>query len=165
MMKKLICLLTITLLSANVIFAEVTRKEKKALIDLYESTNGREWIKKWNLEEPVSNWRGVKVQKGHVIEINLFRNNLNGVIPESIGDLGHLRVLNLAFNTITGELPATIVSLDQLRVLKLEMNRIKGELPETIGKMENLEEISLFNNFFTGSIPESIGSIKKPKNT
>ena len=105
--------------TSNMVYAEVTSKEKDALIGLHKSTNGLQWIKKWDLNSPVSQWHGVKVLGGHVVEINLFRNNLMGPIPESIGELQHLTSLNLAFNNITGELPTSIVKLSNLKDIKV----------------------------------------------
>ena len=131
--------------------AKVSKAEKMALLDLYKSTNGTSWIKQWNMDQPVSEWYGVTVEGNHVVEISLFRNNLSGIIPQSIGKLTHLRILNLAFNTLSGELPATISRLQNLEVLKIEMNRLKGKLPSEIGNMVKLLELTAFNNFFSGT--------------
>ena len=160
-MKKLTLLNIILLLTCSISVAstEISSIEKKALIELYHSTDGENWTKGWDLDSPVSTWRGVIVQKNHVISLNLFHNNLSGYIPESIGSLEKLEELNLAFNNITGALPKNIVKLKCLRVVKLEMNRIKGSLPEGIGKLHSLEEFSMFNNFLNGPIPESFGNI------
>ena len=84
--------------------AKVSKTEKKALIALYNSTNGAHWIRKWDLKKPVSEWYGVTVVDDKVVEINLFRNNLMGPLPVGISKLENLKVLNLAFNSITGEL-------------------------------------------------------------
>lgn len=162
-MKKLYSFLFLTLLVATVVKAEISKKEKEALLELYDSTNGNHWIKKWDLNTDVSSWYGVSVVNNKVVGLQLFHNNLMGVLPEQIGDLKHLTTLNLAFNFITGELPKTLVLLTKLKVLKLEMNRIKGEIFTNIGEMSSLEEISAFNNFLSGSIPESIGAIENLK--
>ena len=133
---KSFLLLGIFALASNlVVFAEVGRNDREALVALYNTTNGDEWTKTGDLNEPVSNWYGVKVVNDRVVEINLFRNNLQGVLPESIGRLSHLVQLNLAFNAISGEIPTSLVQLTELKVLRLEMNRIKGELPLDIGKI------------------------------
>ena len=101
-MKKLLSFLLVFLVTGNMVFAEVSDVEKNALVDFYESTNGKHWKNKWDLKAPVTEWYGVKVIDDHVVEINLFRNNLMGPISESIGDLKYLEVLNLAFNNIKG---------------------------------------------------------------
>ncbi len=143
--------------------AKISKTERKALIAFYESTNGPEWVHTWNLEEPEAQWYGVKVVDNHVVEINLFRNNLKGVIPASIGNLEHLKVFNVAFNTLTGELPASIARLEDLEILKIEMNRFKGALPESFGSLTKLKELTAFNNFFSGNIPASLGQLTKLK--
>ena len=86
-MKKLLLILVLLIAVNQVINAKVSKAEKMALIDLYESTNGTSWLKQWHLDQPVSEWYGVKVVGNHVVEINLFRNNLSGPIPESVGNL------------------------------------------------------------------------------
>ncbi len=162
-MKSLLSYLVLLCITVHTVMADVPKKEKESLIELYNAMKGDEWQRKWNLDAEISTWQGVTVRNNHVVEINLFNNNLQGVIPSSIGDLEKLESLNLAFNGITGELPKEIAQLTRLRVLKIEMNRIKGELPLELGRMRSLMELTAFNNFITGSIPESIGEIKNLK--
>src|SRR6056297_1534081 len=140
-MRKFLCCIWVVL-SANSMMAEIPKAERNALIDFFKATNGDNWTNTWDIDADVSNWYGLKVVNDHVTEINLFRNNLNGIIPSSIGDFKELESLILAFNGITGELPDEITELPRLRVLKLEMNRIKGELPENIGDLVKLEELT-----------------------
>tara|TARA_R110002051_G_scaffold308264_1_gene379819 strand:- start:1306 stop:2247 length:942 start_codon:yes stop_codon:yes gene_type:complete len=142
-------------------YADISIDEKEALLDLYQKTNGKDWNTTWDIDMPVSSWYGITVKNNQVVKINLFHNNLSGVLPASIADLKHLTELNLAFNQLTGELPNEIVALEELIILKLEMNRLKGALPENLGKMTQLQELSLFNNFISGSIPNSLGDLKK----
>ena len=104
-MKNLLFLVFLFVSVTATLKAAVPEAEKQALIAFYNSTNGSEWTNKWNLESDVSKWHGVKVINNHVAEINLFRNNLSGTIPASIGNLKSLTSLNLAFNSLTGELP------------------------------------------------------------
>ncbi|MGC1515802.1 MAG: hypothetical protein WA810_09530, partial [Maribacter sp.] len=158
-MKKVYCLSFSLFFLSTICFAEISKKEKKALIDLHESTNGNQWIHKWDLKAPVADWYGVTVENDRVIGLNLFRNNLMGPLSHKLGDLEHLQVLNLAFNSITGELPQEISALTELQVLKLEMNRLNGALPTGIGALSKLVELSVFNNFLTGEIPESVGKL------
>jgi len=143
--------------------AQISKQEKGALLDLYQNMGGESWKESWNLNQDVTHWHGVLLKDGSVVEINLFNNNLVGVMPESVGELKNLTHLNLAFNSISGELPERLIDIAALRVLKLEMNRIKGELPESIEELKHLEELSVFNNFLTGTIPEGIGRLKNLK--
>ncbi|MEM6865919.1 MAG: hypothetical protein AAF575_12070, partial [Bacteroidota bacterium] len=112
----------------------VSTKEKNALLDLYHTTEGEKWNNPWDLNTPIETWKGITVEDNHIVGINLFRNNLSGTLPTSLGRLRYLRHLNLAFNNITGVLPKEIVKLENLTVLRLEMNRIKGELPDDIAQ-------------------------------
>ena len=70
--------------------AQISENEKKVLIEFYETTNGTEWTNSWNLTESVNTWKGVTVVDGKVTQINLFQNNLQGGIPESIGKIGRV---------------------------------------------------------------------------
>lgn len=162
-MKQLLFSLNFLFLfaSLNAVNAQVSIKEKQALIDIYNSASGDEWSNSWNMNEEPKQWQGVTIRDNHVVEINLHKNNLQGNIPSTIEDLKHLEVLNLAFNKITGELPLEITKLEHLRVLKLEMNRIKGSIPKMIGQLSSLQELVMFNNMLEGSIPESIGEAQK----
>jgi len=163
-MKKLLGFAIFFLfMCSTLLYATVSESEKKALLDLYYSTNGPGWNSKWDLEAPVCDWYGIKVDAGHVIELDLFENNLVGQLPESLGELKYLQRINMAFNTLTGEIPKSIIRLHQLKILRFEMNRLIGKLPESLGEMESLEELSLFNNFLSGDIPESIGDLHNLK--
>ena len=143
--------------------AQISKSEQRALLDLYNATNGAEWTHTWNLEASANEWYGITIEENHVVSINLHHNNLQGIIPSSIADLKYVKELNLAFNKLTGELPLEVVKLTQLKVLRLEMNRLKGMLPKNIGRLVDLEEMIVFNNMFEGIIPESIGDIKTLK--
>lgn len=159
--KRLFLLLLCVLACCHIARAEMSQEDKEILLELYHSTNGPEWIKKWDLNQAPSSWYGIKVVKGKVIAITLFHNNLSGMLPSSIGKLKDLKQLNLAFNRLTGELPKEIAALTKLRILKLEMNRLKGSLPDNIGDLKELVELSIFNNFISGSIPSTIGNMKQ----
>ncbi|MEN1785978.1 MAG: hypothetical protein AAGF77_12675, partial [Bacteroidota bacterium] len=71
-------------------FSAVPQTEKEALVDLFKHTNGDQWSVSWDLEAPVASWEGVTLNNGHVVGINLFNNNLSGLLPKSLGALTHL---------------------------------------------------------------------------
>lgn len=159
-------MLALYLLGINVLSNLEKREaeqERKALVDLYHSTNGDQWNTKWNLQTPVSEWHGIRMVDGKVVEINLFRNNLRGHIPQSIGDLKHLKKLDIGFNNVSGKLPTDLAKLSDLKILKFEMNNIEGDILTQIAKLKNLEEFSAFNNLISGKVPPSLGEIKKLK--
>ena len=92
-------------------FANVSSTDKDALIALYNATNGAEWNSSWDLNAPVNSWYGVKLESDRVVEINLQFNNLNGMLPQEIGNLTSLKVLNLGFNKLKGNLPTSLQNL------------------------------------------------------
>ena len=89
--------------------AQVNVQDSLALVDLYNSTDGRHWISsyQWLSLNPVSTWEGIAVKDSRVSSIGLLENNLNGNIPASIGSLEKLEYLNLAENTL-------IVDIDKI---------------------------------------------------
>ena len=91
---KTIKLTLVCILSTLFAFANVSYSEKEALISIYNSTQGNHWNNTWDLESPIESWYGVTVEDGKVIELNLFMNNLQGNLPESIGQLVYLKKIN-----------------------------------------------------------------------
>lgn len=164
-MKKFIKIspLVFLFLISTAVSATLSIQERQILLDLYESTKGHQWNTKWDLKKKVDTWHGVLVENGHVVEIDLHQNGLEGAIPSSLGDLKQLRVLNLAFNKLTGPIPVSLVQLHHLQKLKLEMNTLTGLLPKSFKNAKSLKEFTLFNNMMEGSIPEGIGEAAKLK--
>jgi len=137
--------------------------ERAALIELYKATGGDNWGKNtnWCSDKPLREWYGIIVnQKGRVREIYLGRNNLVGVIPESIGNLTELTELSLESNQLSGGIPESIGNLTELTKLFLDSNQLSGGIPESIGNLTALTRLELNGNQLTGSIPESIGNLR-----
>lgn len=178
-MKIYNLLITLLFISSSV-FATVSEKEKQALINFNKSTNGDQWIIKWNFSQPVELWYGITIKDNKVVAIeltannlegkihnsikdlkyletfNVFKNKLNGEIPAEIFNLSHLKSLNLSFNSFSGELPSSIGNATSLVNLELFMNQISGQLPVSLGNLKDLQVLSLFNNALEGGLPESL---------
>ncbi|QII71466.1 dockerin type I domain-containing protein [Apibacter sp. B2966] len=80
-------------------------EEYRALVKLYQKTNGNQWKEKWDISSNnlhIQSWKGIIHNEGHIIEINLSDNNLNGIIPKEIADLPKLKSINLSSNRING---------------------------------------------------------------
>ena len=75
--QKLFLILLCFLACSTIAKAEVSEEDKAVLLELYRSTNGPEWIKKWDIEQSPSNWHGVKIVQNKIIAITLFHNNLS----------------------------------------------------------------------------------------
>jgi hypothetical protein len=72
--------------------------ERTALMALYISTNGDEWINNtgWGTEASFCEWYGVTCnENGHVTILDLGANKLSGNLPSEIGNLASLRELHL----------------------------------------------------------------------
>ena len=138
-------------------FCNVSNKEKEALISLYNATQGQNWMSSWNLESPVSTWDGVTVEDNKVIALDLSFNNLQGQLPEQIGDLIYLKELVLFRNKLEGSIPASIGNLNELKVLNLAFNKLEGTLPDSIGNLTSLVTLEAFMNNLEGEIPTTIG--------
>ncbi len=131
------------------------------LVKLYQLTDGANWITKWQLNQPMTNWYGVVLNtSGCVVQINLSNNNLKGFLPPEIGNLTALTRLFLFTNNISGPLPGSLVNLTELLELNLEGNFISGSIPSGIGNLRKLSMITLADNALTGEIPDGIFDIE-----
>jgi hypothetical protein len=146
---------------------------KGMLINLIESQETDEikqiWREalNWNMDLDLDRWEGVVLTRDGGIELHLTHHNppLEGIIPESIGDLTNLQVLHIFNNQLTGEIPESIGNLTNLEVLQLnDNNLLTGEIPDSIGNLTNLNYLNLSNTDLTGEIPDSIGNLTNLKN-
>lgn len=136
----------------------VNPADSLALVALYNSAGGNNWINKtgW-LTGPARTWHGVTInEEGYVTDINLFSNNLNGTLPAALGNLSQLRTLDLYRNQLSGSIPAQLGNLPLLGVLSLGENRLSGSIPTSLGNLSNLLLLDLRVNQLTGSIPNEL---------
>ncbi len=137
----------------------VSEIEKQALIDLYNATDGANWTNSWDLTTPVCDWYGVTVIGGKVTILNLRSNQLVGVIPETIGNLGSLETLDFKLNQLSGSIPSSLGQLVNLVTVYLHENQLSGSVPATLGQLVNLETLVLSNNQLSGNIPLELGQL------
>ena len=91
----------ITLRSIGITALDVPQRELDALVALYNSTSGDSWTDKtnWLQTGTVNDWFGITVSGGHVTEISLNNNNLNGSMGTVLPPLGgYLTTLDLSDN-------------------------------------------------------------------
>ena len=70
----------------------------------------------------------------HVQQLSRQLQNLNGTIPDSIGDLTQLEELSLSFNSaLVGTIPPFYVGLESLTSLTLQYNGLTGSIPPNLG--------------------------------
>uniref|UniRef100_A0A6M2FAU9 Leucine-rich repeat-containing N-terminal plant-type domain-containing protein n=1 Tax=Populus davidiana TaxID=266767 RepID=A0A6M2FAU9_9ROSI len=96
----------------------------------------------------------------HLLEIDLTRNYINGTIPPRLAQLPNLKKLSLSVNRLTGPIPPEIGNITTLEELVLLDNLLGGPLPPDLGKLTSLRRLVLSSNNFTGTIPETLGNLK-----
>ncbi len=135
----------------------VIEQDSLALVDLYNSCGGPNWLHhdQW-LEGPVAEWEGVVAENTRITQLWLQINNVTGDIPESIGDLTGLEKLHLESNSITS-IPDNIGDLTALTEFWIGWNPITN-IPESIGDLSNLEQLHIgFTDL--GTLPETFGNL------
>ncbi|NJO14454.1 MAG: hypothetical protein HC877_01520 [Thioploca sp.] len=91
-------------------------------------------------------------------------NNLNGSIPESIGNLNSLQILYLDSNPLSGSIPESISKLSSLQHLFLSGNQLCGEIPISLMNLQ-LSNLLLDYNHLTASDPNLINWLNQKNPT
>ena len=119
------------------------RNTCEVLVEFYESTGGcywtngsDNWLNTENLpsistRDPFCDWYGVTcetdcVTSCDVVGLDLWNNNLNGTLPESLFLLSELQSVELRSNRLSGTIPTTLALLPSLTRLVLDGNRMTG---------------------------------------
>jgi Leucine-rich repeat (LRR) protein len=164
---SLIVLAVPTIVSAHTLafscadVTEIPKSECEALVALYNSTGGANWIIKdnWLVTTTPGDWYGVTVSGGHVSYIDPIFNNLTGSIPPELGNLPALWGLELGGNQLTGSIPPELGNLTNLASLYLNNNQLTGSIPPELGNLPGLVWLTLYSNQLTGSIPPQLGNL------
>jgi len=122
---------------------------KFALMELFESTGGANWINKtnWGTNKLLHEWHGVTTNHdGEVTGLNLAENNLVGAIPNSMGLLSSVSTIDLSNNALTGVIPDSLGGLTHLKYLWLQNNGLLGLLPSSISSNASLIMCGLSGN-------------------
>ena len=146
--------------------SEIPTSECDALADFYQSTNGATWINNSNWLQTTTpcDWYGVTCYNGHVIRLDLTKNQLSGLLPASIDALPALQYLVVDQNQIGGAIPNTVGNLSSLLYLHFAHNQFTGAIPSSLGNLQNVVYLYLHNNQLSGSIPIEFGNLGLVKN-
>ena len=141
--------------------SQIPQVECEALVALYDSTNGAAWTYQtgWKQTDTPCFWHGVSCDGGHVSELELNGNNLNGTIPPELGSLTYIQELWFTLNQLSGSIPPELGSLTNLTSLQLSSNQLSGSIPPEIGSLTNLEALFLDNNQLSGPLPVSMTNL------
>lgn len=109
----------------------VDSPDRAALVALYHSTDGPNWLRadNWLTDRPLRDWYGVGVAGDQVKGLWLSENGLAGPIPSEIAELTGLETLDLRWNHLAGEIPVSLGGLPHLRSLDLRSNDLAGPIP------------------------------------
>ena len=142
-------------------------------------TFGRQPINGWNTftgcyyntskpayQPPWCSWNGVSCNSGYRVNYlsvwgsnwdpnsnYLTLNNMNRMIPTSLGSLKGLTSLSLGSWGFTGPLPSVLFGLTQLQTLSLGYNALTGTISTAITKLKQLRYLSFDGNRFNGTLP------------
>ncbi|KAM7462646.1 hypothetical protein LguiA_030767 [Lonicera macranthoides] len=93
-------------------------------------------------------------------KLYMGENRISGSIPASIGALSGLALLNLSHNSLSGEIPPQMGELKELQMLCLARNRLSGQIPNSLGNLRKMNQIDLSANELVGSIPTTFESFQ-----
>ena len=136
--------------------------DREALLALYRAWGGNRWgpsFGDWATDAPLERWKGVWVEDGRVVGLDLTGAGLRGEIPVEIVGLASLEFLNLGNNSLTGEIPPELGLISGLTGLALNNNQLTGEIPVELGNLSGLRLLNLGDNMLTGGIPPVLGSL------
>jgi hypothetical protein len=142
--------LSVCIFQSNASTAQaVNTADSLALVDLYNSTGGPNWVNhtNWLTASPASTWFGISLNGSNRIgSIFLPNNNLVGSLPSSIGNLTvPFFLIDVNYNRLSGPLPASMVNFNY-GVMFLSHNQFSGALPDFPQSSLQFLDIS-YNNF------------------
>ena len=140
---------------------EVSQADCKGLVELYYSTNGRDWsdCTNWFVTNTPGDWFGVTASSGNVLELNLPVNNLSGILPSDLGNMSSLVTLDLSENFLHGTIPVEMGNLSNLSEVNLSGNDLSGSSPIELGNLISLLDMNLSDNLLIGSVPAELGNL------
>lgn len=156
-MKKII-LLSLSVFWAITAIAQVPQTERDALMALYNSTDGPNWLDNtnWGTGNPVSTWYGITVENiegnDHVTWLNLPNNGLVGILPPELVNLTELTFLGFFDNQLSGSLPVFISDFSKLTLLALDHNNFEGNIPPEYANLTAMENLYFSANNLTGEV-------------
>jgi hypothetical protein len=137
-------------------------RERFALVDLYNSTNGNHgWFNAngWLSNSSFCTWAGVMCVPNwpcdSVSALDLRAFSPRGPIPESVGSLVNLRAFWSSFAASFSSLPESLGELSSLVVLQVNGN---VQLPESLGNLQMLQNLTITG--LSGRLPLGLWALQ-----
>jgi hypothetical protein len=92
-------------------------------------------------------------------DLVLLQNNFSGPIPPEIGKLTNLKILNIRNNKFSGSLPSELGNLTKLTYMSISFNELSGPIPSSFGNLQSLQKLYIRYNFLSGSLPSELGNL------
>jgi subtilisin family serine protease len=138
---------------------DISKKECKALVALYDSTDGANWEDNtgWKVTNTPCNWYGVTCKNGSVEKLELSSNNLNGSISAKFFKLKTLEILDLSYNEIDASILNNVKKLKNLETLWLNNCKLSGKFPNSLMKLKKLTDLDLYDNCLISRVSNKLG--------
>jgi uncharacterized repeat protein (TIGR01451 family) len=148
-----VCLYNSNTLSAQCYFDDLLPEEQQSLIDLYNATDGDNWINNYgwlDTNVPLEDWDGIITDTNcHIVNIWLMQNGLSGTIPNTL-NLPYLLTMHFDYNQLNGSVP-DFTNLPNLQQFSLANNQLSGNIPN-FTNLPNLQKLYLIGNQLSGNI-------------
>jgi hypothetical protein len=144
-------------------YPDASLSQRYILALLFILWNGPQWTvsEGWLSSNIECSWNGVSCDRfGQVIGIDLYNNNVNGILGSDFSQLTALTALTMSLNGMKGSLPTELGNLGALTILSLDSNQLTGAIPSELGRLSVLSELHLGNNQLSGTFPTWIGQLQ-----
>ena len=131
------------------IYAELTNLatlddgEYALLQQIYNSTNGTEWTRRWTFGATKAETAmpyGVKVSDGHVKQIALVSNNLSGSLPQQLMQFPQAWYVNVSRNNFSGDIGAYFDAMSTPNTVLTYLDLSNNQFTGNIGRMNYLSD-------------------------
>jgi hypothetical protein len=149
-----------------VVQAYLDELDSLALVKMFLETGGEtDWIRPWNLEDPVATWEGVTLVGNKIIALDLSSRNITGVLPEVFDAAIFTELVYVSYfnNHLQKGIPTTFGTLSKLEYLDLGKNEFEGSPPIELANLKNLSTLWLSRNQLD-IIPDAYGQISSLRN-
>ncbi|MFQ6652700.1 hypothetical protein Gotur_024444 [Gossypium turneri] len=96
------------------------------------------------------------------MDLDLSKNNLDGTIPECIGNLSSsLLEIDLGNNNFHGQIPENFAKGCMLKSFRINNNKLEGSLPRSLANCNDLNLLNAGNNNLNDTFPNWLGNLDR----